>query len=122
MQIRNRITELLGVEYPIVQAPWAGSRVANWPRQFRTLVAWALSRVARAAYGKDNAVREGAAGKRDGRVPQRALYFGGDMEASIALSRQVAGRIDAVNPVAKIIAETIAQFEATIGALGRRYA
>lgn len=50
------------------------------------------------------------------------LYFGGDMEASIALSGQVAGRIDAVKPVARIITETIAEFEGTITALGRRYA
>ena len=33
------------------------------------------------------------------------LYFGGDMEASIALTGQVAGRIDSVRPVAEIIAE-----------------
>lgn len=33
------------------------------------------------------------------------LYFGGDMEAGIALSGQVAGRIDAVRPVADIIGE-----------------
>lgn len=39
------------------------------------------------------------------------LYFGGDMEASIALSGQVAGRIDEVKPVAQIIAETIAEFD-----------
>ncbi len=39
------------------------------------------------------------------------LYFGGDMEASIALSGQVAGRIDDVKPVAQIIAETIAGFD-----------
>ena len=40
------------------------------------------------------------------------LYFGGDMEASIALSGQVAGRIDAVKPVAQVIAETVAnEFE-----------
>ena len=32
------------------------------------------------------------------------LYFGGDMEASIALTGQVCGRIDAVRPVAEIIA------------------
>jgi enoyl-[acyl-carrier protein] reductase II len=50
------------------------------------------------------------------------LYFGGDMEASIALSGQVAGRIDGVKSVAQIIAETIAEFEETISALGRRYA
>ncbi|HWA88949.1 MAG TPA: nitronate monooxygenase [Rhizomicrobium sp.] len=51
-----------------------------------------------------------------------ALYFGGDMEASIALSGQVAGRIDTVKPVAEIIAGTIAEFEATIRGLGHRYA
>ena len=33
----------------------------------------------------------------------RDLYFGGDMESSIALSGQVAGRIDEVLPVAEII-------------------
>jgi enoyl-[acyl-carrier protein] reductase II len=49
------------------------------------------------------------------------LYFGGDMEASIALSGQVAGRIDEVKPVAQVIRETIAEFEETIAALGKRY-
>ena len=44
----------------------------------------------------------------------RALYFGGDMEAAIALSGQVAGRIDAVRPVADIIADTVAEFVATV--------
>jgi enoyl-[acyl-carrier protein] reductase II len=49
------------------------------------------------------------------------LYFGGDMEASIALSGQVAGRIDKVKPVAEIIAETIAEFGQTIGRLNKDY-
>jgi enoyl-[acyl-carrier protein] reductase II len=44
----------------------------------------------------------------------RALYFGGDMEAAIALSGQAAGRIDAVRPVADIIADTVAEFAATV--------
>lgn len=38
------------------------------------------------------------------------LYFGGDMEASIALSGQVAGRIDAVRPVAEILHEMVHEF------------
>ena len=42
------------------------------------------------------------------------LYFGGDMEAAIALAGQVVGRIDAVKPVAAIVEETIAGFRATI--------
>ncbi|HKD23511.1 MAG TPA: nitronate monooxygenase [Rhizomicrobium sp.] len=50
-----------------------------------------------------------------------ALYFGGDMEASIALSGQVAGRIDEVKPVAQVIAETVAEFEATIAAMSKRF-
>ena len=37
------------------------------------------------------------------------LYFGGDMEASIALSGQVAGRIDSVRPVADILPEMVAE-------------
>jgi enoyl-[acyl-carrier protein] reductase II len=50
------------------------------------------------------------------------LYFGGDLEASIALTGQVAGRIDAVKPVREIIEETIAAFHATLAALSKRYA
>ena len=38
------------------------------------------------------------------------LYFGGDMEASIALSGQVAGRIEAVLPVEQIIHDTVREF------------
>lgn len=49
------------------------------------------------------------------------LYFGGNMEGSIALSGQVAGRIEGVKPVAEIIAETVAEFDATIAALSRQY-
>ncbi len=49
------------------------------------------------------------------------LYFGGDMEAAIALSGQVAGRIDAVKPVAEIIAETMREFHAVIGDLYGKY-
>lgn len=49
------------------------------------------------------------------------LYFGGDMEAAIALSGQVAGRIDSIKPVAQIIRETIEEFEAVITDLGARY-
>ena len=38
------------------------------------------------------------------------LYFGGDMEASIALSGQVAGRIESVRPVAEILHEMVHEF------------
>ena len=49
------------------------------------------------------------------------LYFGGDMESSIALSGQVCGRIHSVEPVAKIIGDTVAQFEATVARLAKQY-
>jgi enoyl-[acyl-carrier protein] reductase II len=49
------------------------------------------------------------------------LYFGGDMEAAIALGGQVAGRIEAVEPVARIIAETVDGFRHTIGRLARAH-
>jgi enoyl-[acyl-carrier protein] reductase II len=42
------------------------------------------------------------------------LYFGGDMEASIALSGQVAGRIESVATVADIIDSTMRGFYATL--------
>ena len=49
------------------------------------------------------------------------LYFGGDMEASIALTGQVAGRIESVQPVTEIVEELVAGFFATIDRLAERY-
>ena len=49
------------------------------------------------------------------------LYFGGDMESSIALSGQVCGRIQSIEPVAKIIGDTVAEFEATVARLAKQY-
>jgi enoyl-[acyl-carrier protein] reductase II len=49
------------------------------------------------------------------------LYFGGDMEAAIALCGQVAGRIDAVEPVRAIIDDTMREFRETLADLGARY-
>jgi enoyl-[acyl-carrier protein] reductase II len=51
----------------------------------------------------------------------RELYFGGDMEAAIPLSGQVAGRIDAVRPVAEIIDEIRRDFARVLGDLARQY-
>ena len=50
----------------------------------------------------------------------QALYFGGDMEAAIALSGQVAGRIAEIRPVADIIADTVSGFAETVDRLARR--
>ena len=44
----------------------------------------------------------------------RDLYFGGDMESSIALTGQVMGRIEAVRPVADIVADTVRVYRETI--------
>jgi enoyl-[acyl-carrier protein] reductase II len=49
------------------------------------------------------------------------LYFGGDMEASIALTGQVAGRIDAVRPVADIIAQTVAEARSVVESMAARF-
>ncbi len=40
----------------------------------------------------------------------KALYFGGDMEAALALTGQVAGRIDAVRTVRDIVHGTVEEF------------
>jgi enoyl-[acyl-carrier protein] reductase II len=45
------------------------------------------------------------------------LYFGGDMEAAIALSGQVAGRIEEIKPVKQIVDEMVAEFRACITSL-----
>jgi len=47
------------------------------------------------------------------------LYFGGDMEASLALGGQVMGRIDEVKPVARVLEETMTEFYDVAARLGR---
>ena len=47
------------------------------------------------------------------------LYFGGDLEASIALTGQVAGRIESVRPVADIVHDTVREFRQTVNSLQR---
>ncbi len=45
------------------------------------------------------------------------VYFGGNLEAGIALTGQVAGRIDEVKPLAQILEETMQEFEQVIESL-----
>ena len=52
----------------------------------------------------------------------KALYFGGDMEAAIPLTGQVAGRIESVAPVAEILGDVAREFEALMGDFQTRYA
>ena len=49
----------------------------------------------------------------------KSLYFGGDLEASIALSGQVAGRIESIAPVSQVIEEILDEFYRVISDLGR---
>jgi enoyl-[acyl-carrier protein] reductase II len=51
----------------------------------------------------------------------QALYFGGDMEAAIALGGQVMGRIDEVRPVDEIIADCADEFFAVMDELATDY-
>jgi len=51
----------------------------------------------------------------------KELYFGGDLEASLALCGQVAGRIEAVRPVADILAEIEQELFATLDRLATDY-
>ncbi|MFM8972844.1 MAG: NAD(P)H-dependent flavin oxidoreductase [Actinomycetota bacterium] len=50
-----------------------------------------------------------------------ALYFDGDLDASFAFGGQVAGRIDAIEPVAEIIARTVADCERILAETARAY-
>jgi enoyl-[acyl-carrier protein] reductase II len=45
------------------------------------------------------------------------LYFGGDMEAAIALTGQVMGRIDSIKTVREIVEETVETYRATVARL-----
>ena len=45
------------------------------------------------------------------------LYFGGDMEAAIALTGQVMGRIEAIKTVREIVDETVETYRATVARL-----
>ena len=65
--------------------------------------------------------REGGEGVMGEFARAKEMYFGGDLEKSIPLTGQVAGRIDAVKPVAQVIAETVAEFEATVKTMGQRW-
>jgi len=49
------------------------------------------------------------------------LYFGGDMEAAIPLTGQVAGRIDTIKPAAQILSEIKEEFFDTVGSLATQY-
>lgn len=47
------------------------------------------------------------------------VYFGGDLEAGIALTGQVAGRIKEIKPVAQILEETLGEYHTVLARLPR---
>jgi enoyl-[acyl-carrier protein] reductase II len=49
------------------------------------------------------------------------LYFGGDMEAAIPLSGQVAGRIDDIKSAQQVVTETMAEFREIMQGLAAQY-
>ncbi len=51
----------------------------------------------------------------------KAVYFEGRIGDGIALTGQVAGRIDSVRPVAELIGDTVREFHETIERLGKAY-
>lgn len=168
-EIRNRVTELLGVQYPIVQAPmgWiARSQLAsavsnagglgiietssgeldtvkdeirrsaaespvhdNWKNAIVGAAETDTVFLNRFAKPGLRALRteRGSRLERDEVVNMlefgtaKDLYFGGDMEASLALGGQVMGRIDSVRPVADIIDGTVEEFFEIVASLGDRY-
>jgi len=51
----------------------------------------------------------------------REVYFEGNLEAGVALSGQVAGRIEAILPVAEVIARTVREFHETLESLAKNH-
>lgn len=109
----NRVTRLLGVEIPIVQAPmgWiarADRHASPALRALRTDYSAALefdtTTNAFAAFGD-----------------QPGVYFRGELDKGIALSGEVAGRIDSVRPVADVITECAADCLTTLADLADAY-
>jgi enoyl-[acyl-carrier protein] reductase II len=54
-------------------------------------------------------------------VRHQDLYFGGDLTAGLPFAGQVAGRIDAIRPVAEVLAECARECLAVIHELAQRY-
>ena len=51
----------------------------------------------------------------------RGVYFEGDLEAGLALTGQVAGRIGSVKPVGQVIDETVREFRACVEGLAKAH-
>jgi len=97
----------------IVEAPETGTVLIK-PERGPALRALRTERSERLERGEGEAMAELAGGVRD-------VYFGGDLEAGIALSGQVSGRIEAVLPVAQVIEETVREFRETVERMAKAH-
>ncbi len=84
-----------------------------------------VNRYAKPAMRTLRTERSAAAERQSARAPLALdgildLYFGGSMKAGYAMSGQVAGRIDAVLPVRRILEETWRDCQARLRELGAR--
>ncbi|HEY8121020.1 MAG TPA: nitronate monooxygenase [Myxococcota bacterium] len=102
-----------GWKQAIVAAPETGTVMLKPPGR-PALRALRTERTERLERDPTNAMEEMGAGVRD-------VYFGGDIGAGVALSGQVAGRIESVRPVADILRDTVNDFFATLEALAKQY-
>jgi enoyl-[acyl-carrier protein] reductase II len=102
-----------GWKQAIVAAPETGTVMLKPPGR-PALRALRTERTERLEKDPTNAMEEMGAGVRD-------VYFGGNVGAGVALSGQVAGRIESVRPVADILRDTVNDFFATLAALGKQY-
>ncbi len=82
------------------------------PSKGPALRALRTERTERLERDPDGAMMELGGGVRD-------VYFGGNLEAGVALTGQVAGRIEAVLPVAQVIGETVREFRETVEQLAK---
>jgi enoyl-[acyl-carrier protein] reductase II len=84
------------------------------PERGPALRALRTERTERLERGEGNPMAELAAGQRD-------VYFGGLLENGVALSGQVAGRIESVEPVSDILQRTVREFSETVEALAKSH-
>jgi enoyl-[acyl-carrier protein] reductase II len=102
-----------GWKQAIVAAPETGTLMIKPPGR-PALRALRTERSERLERDPSTAMEEMGAGVRE-------VYFGGNVGAGVALSGQVAGRIESVRPVADILRDTVDAFHATLEALGKQY-
>jgi enoyl-[acyl-carrier protein] reductase II len=102
-----------GWKKAIVEAPETGT-VFLRPARGPALRALRTARTERLERGEGDPMAELGAGV-------RRVYFEGELEAGVALSGEVAGRIESVEPVAEIVARTVREFFDTVAWLAGAY-